>query len=83
MAIGRPARFRVAILLHQGQLWGWIFKGRDEVGVGWAEYVRGRQRVQRQPNIDLGRVFKMIGDAVFEEKVRWRGATRLNPLYGA
>ena len=28
----------------------------------------------------LGRVFKMIGDAVFEEKAGWQGATSPPPL---
>jgi hypothetical protein len=35
-----------------------------------------------QKNI-LGLVFGMIGDAVSEEKVRWRGATMKNTLHGS
>jgi len=31
----------------------------------------------------LGRVFKLIVDAVFEEKAGWRGATKENPPRGA
>jgi hypothetical protein len=31
----------------------------------------------------LGRVFKMIGDAVFEEKAGWRGVTKENTLQGS
>ena len=31
----------------------------------------------------LGRDFKMPGDAVFEEKAGWRGATKENTLHGS
>jgi hypothetical protein len=31
----------------------------------------------------LGRVFEMIGDAVFEEKAGWRGATKENTPGGS
>ena len=45
----------------------------------------GRFRPQTNDQLQflLGRVFKMIGDAVFEEKAGWQGATKENTLYGS
>jgi len=37
----------------------------------------------RLPENVFGRDFKLIGDAVFEEKAGWRGATKENPPRGA
>ena len=33
--------------------------------------------------MERGRVFKVLGDAVFEEKAGWRGVTKENTLYGS